>query len=77
MKANPCTTKLNTVLSNTRSPMPNTSDRELTDEELSNVIGGQTRESFDIWRVKLINELGSGSYEERQYPTGKCRHGWG
>ena len=66
--------------------MPNTNNkeltdkelsRELTDEELSNVIGGQSRASFSIWRAKLINELGSRSYEERQHPAGKCRYGWG
>jgi len=72
MKANPCTIEANTVLSNTRLPMSDTDNRELTDEELSNVIGGQSREAFDLWRVKLINEtLGSRSYEERRYLRGR------
>ena len=78
MKVNPCTTNIINVLSNTRSPMPDVTNRELTDEELSNVIGGQTPAQFNVWRIKLINKLGSRSHEERQYPHGKCRHlfGW-
>jgi len=31
-------------------------DRELTDDELELVIGGQSREQFELWRINLINE---------------------
>jgi len=30
---------------------------ELSDEDLENVIGGQTREELDRWRCKMINKL--------------------
>jgi len=30
--------------------------RELTDEELELVIGGQTYNQFQLWRIKIINE---------------------
>ena len=29
---------------------------ELSDEQLENVVGGQTPEAFEIWRVKHVNE---------------------
>ena len=29
---------------------------ELTDEQLENVIGGAQRETFNLWRVKMINK---------------------
>jgi len=29
---------------------------ELTDEQLEHVIGGQTREKFEEWRVDMIND---------------------
>ena len=36
-------------------PAPPISD-ELTDEQLENVIGGASRQIFDKWREKIINE---------------------
>ena len=32
---------------------------ELTDEQLEYVIGGASRQAFDIWRIKIINEWNS------------------
>ena len=29
---------------------------ELSDEQLENVVGGQSPEAFEMWRVKYINE---------------------
>ena len=31
--------------------------RELTDEELESVIGGQSREAFLIWKCHRVNEV--------------------
>ena len=32
---------------------------ELTDDDLECVIGGQTTEQFDEWRIYLFNEIGT------------------
>jgi len=32
---------------------------ELTDEQLEHVIGGQTKEKFEEWRIDVINKCGS------------------
>ena len=39
---------------------------ELTDEQLETVVGGQTRESFENWRAKTINNLGHDGKDKRQ-----------
>ena len=53
-----CTTTNIDVLSIKQSHMPDDiPSRELSDEELEIVIGGQTRESFEHWRCEIINAL--------------------
>ena len=32
---------------------------ELTDDQLEHVIGGSSRQVFDMWRIKVINEWNS------------------
>ena len=63
-----CTTDDATVLSIKRSHMPDdTTSRELTDEELETVIGGRARESFEIWRCEMINELNAIRKNEQRH----------
>ena len=65
-----CTTTPIDVLSIKQSHMPDdTTNRELSDEELEMVVGGQSHETFEHWRCEIINAL---NYEalkedERQY----------
>ncbi len=53
-----CTTVNHAVLSIKQSHMPDEfTDRELTDEELELVVGGQTRETYERFRCDVINAL--------------------
>jgi bacteriocin-like protein len=52
-----CTIIESNVLSDEELDKLNDVDKELSDEELENVIGGQSPSAFDHWRCELLNEL--------------------
>ena len=37
---------------------PTHKGRELSDEELDNVLGGMGSESFELWKIKVLNDTG-------------------
>ena len=58
MKQTDCTINNTTVLSNKQSRMSDEpTSRELTEEELELVVGGQSRETFERFRCGVINAL--------------------
>ena len=62
-----CTTDRNAVLSINKSHMPDEpTNRELTEEELKLVVGGQSPKAYERFRCNIINALNYEKLKEHE-----------